>query len=258
MTFTDQTGYTIELSSPPKRIISIVPSQSELVWDLGLKEELIGITKFCIHPAEMFRSVARVGGTKKLDLDKIRALKPDLIIGNKEENEKSQIEELRKEFPVWMSDIFTLDDAYGMMRGIGALTAKENEAQQLVSKVQEQFKSLNAPRLKGKSVAYFIWYNPMMAAGNNTFINYMLRRLDMINVFSRLDRYPEIDAKQLKAANPQLIFLSSEPFPFTEKYIKEFREICPNAKIQLVDGELFSWYGSRLLHAPAYFNSLTF
>ncbi len=125
MLFVDQLNNSIKLSNYPKRIVSLVPSQSELLWDLGLKDELVGITKFCIHPAEMFNSVTRVGGTKALDIEKIRSLHPDLIIGNKEENEKSQIELLSKEFNVWMSDINNLSEAIQAIELIGNLTHKE-------------------------------------------------------------------------------------------------------------------------------------
>ena len=139
MNHTDQTGHTIVLKDKPKRIISIVPSQSELLWDLGLRKDLVGITKFCIHPDEMYRTIERVGGTKKLDIKKIRALKPDLIIGNKEENEKEQIEELRKEFPVWMSNIYDLNDAYEMISALGGITEKQTAAEKLIKTIKDNF-----------------------------------------------------------------------------------------------------------------------
>jgi ABC-type Fe3+-hydroxamate transport system substrate-binding protein len=233
-----------------------VPSQSELLWDLGLKNQLVGITKFCIHPNEMFRSVERVGGTKKLDIEKIRKLKPDLIIGNKEENEKSQVEELRKEFPVWMSDIYDLSDAYEMISSLSEIMKKEKEGETIIKNIQKKFSELDITKFTGKKVAYFIWYAPFMAAAPGTFIDYILGKLGMKNAFSYLTRYPEITAAQIKSADPELIFLSSEPFPFKEKHVEELRKICPKAEILLVDGEMFSWYGSRLQYAPAYFESI--
>ena len=146
MIFTDQLNNTINLDAFPKRIISLVPSQSELLWDLGLREELVGITKFCIHPNEMFKSIERVGGTKKLDIDKIRELKPDLIIGNKEENEQTQIEELQKEFSVWMSDIYDLSDAFDMISSLAEITGKENKAEQLIKTIKSNFLSIRYTR----------------------------------------------------------------------------------------------------------------
>ena len=256
MIVTDQTGYKLELEGIPKRIISIVPSQSELLWDLGLRKELVGITKFCVHPDEMYRRIERVGGTKKLNMDKIRELKHDLIIGNKEENEQSQIEELRKEFPVWLSDIYDLSDAYDMISSLGEITSKQEVAREIIKHIQENFAQLDVSNFKGKKAAYFIWYDPFMAAASNTFINYLLGKLGIINVFSYLSRYPELNASQIKSAAPDYIFLSSEPFPFKEKHMEEFRQICPDAQIMLVDGEMFSWYGSRLQYAPAYLESM--
>ena len=256
MNHTDQTGHTIVLKDKPKRIISIVPSQSELLWDLGLRKDLVGITKFCIHPDEMYRTIERVGGTKKLDIKKIRALKPDLIIGNKEENEKEQIEELRKEFPVWMSNIYDLNDAYEMISALGGITEKQTAAEKLIKTIKDNFSKLDNSGFKGKKVTYFIWYDPYMAAAKDTFINHIMEKLGMTNAFSYLSRYPEVNASQIKGAAPDLILLSSEPFPFKEKHMAELKHICPNAEVILVDGEMFSWYGSRLQYAPGYFSSL--
>lgn len=255
--YTDQLNRKIELSSVPKRIISLVPSQTELLYDLGLRDEVVGITKFCVHPEEWFRSKTRVGGTKEYDFEKIKALQPDLIIGNKEENNHEQIEELMKHYKVWMSDIFTLKDAYDMITRIGTLVGKQKEATNLKLKIESEFYNLNFRNNTSeiRNVSYFIWNNPYMVAGNNTFINEMLKVCGFENIFEQ-ERYPEITAEQLAKSDPELILLSSEPYPFKEKHIQEFKAICPDAKILIVDGEIFSWYGSRLLQAPAYFKQL--
>lgn len=254
-TFIDQTGRSIILSSVPQRIISIVPSQSELLWDLGLREELIGITKFCIHPHEMFRTVERVGGTKTLDLEKIRKLKPDLIIGNKEENEKDQIEELQKEFNVWMSDIFNFEDAFNMIQEVGTILKREQAADQIIDQLKK-----NIPEIKNifnhRRVVYFIWNKPYMLAGGNTFINHVLNYTGLINAAEHLQRYPKVSKEELKEMNADFCFLSSEPFPFKEKHQKEIELFLPGVKTLIVDGEVFSWYGSRLLHLPEYLKKL--
>jgi ABC-type Fe3+-hydroxamate transport system substrate-binding protein len=256
--FIDQMGRTVEINQPVQRIISIVPSQTELLYDLGLRKEVVGITKFCIHPEEWFRSKTRVGGTKKLDIERIKSLNPDLIIGNKEENEQSQIDELSKHFPVWMSDIKELDSALDMIETIGRITKKETRATVINGNIHTAFSNLKTSFLSNEfgSVAYFIWKEPMMVAGGDTFIGDMLRRCNLVNCFEDLDRYPEISTSQLASANPHYIFLSSEPYPFKEKHVGDFQTICPKAKIVLVDGEMFSWYGSRLLKTPAYFQQL--
>jgi ABC-type Fe3+-hydroxamate transport system substrate-binding protein len=253
--YTDQLGNTVYLKEPPKRIISIVPSQSEFLWDLGLADKLVGITKFCIHPETMFRSIERVGGTKQLDLEKIRSLKPDLIIGNKEENEQSQIEELQKEFAVWMSDIYTFADSFAMMLKVGEIVGKKEEARVIVDELKNSLKAVKNIFAK-KEVAYFIWNKPYMFAAKNTFIDHVLSYLGLENALSNYERYPEMTEQKLKELNPTFCFLSSEPFPFKEKHIKELQAVLPNSKILIVDGELFSWYGSRLLHLADYVKKL--
>jgi len=255
--FIDQMGRDVSIEWPPKRIISLVPSQTEFLYWLGLKEEVVGITKFCIHPEEWFRSKTRIGGTKKIDFIKIEALKPDLIIGNKEENEEVQVKHLIEQYPVWMSDIHNLEDAYDMMNGIGAIVNRTEKAQELVSEIKRSFEELNGLQHPARTVAYFIWKEPYMVAGQNTFLTDMLSKCDLRNVFMDCkDRYPTITKEEIKKQSPDIILLSSEPYPFSEKHIDEFQQICPKAKIALVDGEYFSWYGSRLLGAPAYFNKV--
>jgi ABC-type Fe3+-hydroxamate transport system substrate-binding protein len=256
MRATDQMRRTIEVPTGPQRIISLVPSQTELLYDLGLCERVVGITKFCIHPEGWFRTKPRVGGTKKVDLGKVRALRPDLIIGNKEENERADIEALEREFPVWMSDVRDLPSAVDMIQRIGSITGTEERAASINAGITSAFSRLVlvAPTL---SAAYFIWNEPLMVAGGNTFIADMMQRCGLLNAFGhRTERYAEITAQELATADPDIILLSSEPYPFAEKHIAAFNMICPGAPVRLVDGEFFSWYGSRLVHAPAYFRDL--
>ncbi|KQM78591.1 iron ABC transporter [Pedobacter sp. Leaf216] len=253
--FTDQMAREITINFPPKRIISIVPSQTELLFDLGLDQEIIGLTKFCIHPIDKFAKRIKVGGTKKLNIDLIKDLKPDLIIGNKEENTQSDIEELAEDFPVWMSDIFTLEDAIKTIAEVGALVDREPEAAYLNHLISAGFNDLKTLALQygiDKKVAYLIWRKPYMVAGKNTYIDDILLINGMTNVIKQ-DRYPSVTLEELKALNCELILLSSEPYPFGEKHMQEIKEAIPNAKIILVDGEMFSWYGSRLVKAVQYF-----
>lgn len=257
----DQLDRIIEFNYPPKRIISLVPSQSELLWHLGLQNELVGITKFCIHPNEMFRSVTRIGGTKEIKFDVIHLLKPDLIIANKEENEREQIEELCKHYPVWISDIYNLDDALKMIKGVGEITGRRSQAEGLAHAIAERYarfkiEDLRSKREKG-SVAYLIWKNPYMAAGHDTFIDFMLEECGLKNIFAtQKSRYPEVTTQMLIEKKPEIIMLSSEPYPFRQKHIDELKIHLPDSKIVLVDGEMFSWYGSRLLHAFDYIKEL--
>jgi len=246
--FTDQLNRKIFLPFPPKRIISLVPSQTELLHYIGIEKEVVGITKFCVHPEKWFRSKQRIGGTKTYHLDKIDALQPDLIIANKEENDQAQVEALAEKYPVWISDIKDLADALIMINRVGALVGKPLEADTLVGNIQEKFVNLPSGDTL-QTAAYFVWREPYMVAGGDTFINAMMKYAGYQNIYESQGRYPEITLDKLAEANPDVILLPSEPFPFKEKHITDFRAICPNAKIKLVDGELYSWYGSRLLQA---------
>ncbi len=248
--YTDQLGQVLDINLPPQRIISLVPSQTEFLFDLGLDDRICGITRFCIHPADKVKNKPLIGGTKRFDFEKIKELNPDLIIGNKEENYQEGIEQLKRDFPVWMSDIYGLQGALAMMRELGRITGREEEAAGIIESIQFPEISSN------QTAAYFIWRKPYMVAASNTFINEMLGVFGLRNVFEGLQRYPEIGTQQLSELNPDFIFLSSEPYAFSEKHIEEFSSFCPKARVLVVDGEMFSWYGSRLRYAPAYFEAL--
>jgi ABC-type Fe3+-hydroxamate transport system substrate-binding protein len=250
--FVDQMGRSVRIPLEPKRIISLVPSQTELLYDLGLSDEVIGITKFCIHPAAWFRVKQRIGGTKQLNLELIRSLNPDLIIGNKEENTKEDIEALAKEFPVWMSDIVTLEDAFAMIHSIGVMTEKEDEAELLVEEITEAFAPLENHG-KQQSFLYFIWDDPAFLTGKNTFIDSMLTKIGYKNACD-LERYPALT--ECPNVQPDVVFLSSEPYPFKENHIQKFQQMFPKADIRLIDGEMCSWYGSRMKLAANYFEHL--
>ncbi|MGB4844937.1 MAG: helical backbone metal receptor [Ferruginibacter sp.] len=241
----------------PKRIISLVPSQTELLHYFNLENETAGITRFCIHPQGWFKAKTRIGGTKTINLNTVKQLQPDLIIANKEENVKEQIEQLAADYPIWLTDVNNLEDALQMIEDIGLLTGKDEQAQTLVSQIKSVF--YNIPVFQNKiNTAYLIWRKPYMTVGGNTFIHDMLMRCGFTNIFSEKKRYPQIDIKELQAANCKLLLLSSEPYPFTQKHIDEMSARLPQTKIILVDGEMFSWYGSRLLLSAAYFTKLIY
>ncbi|HYF31307.1 MAG TPA: helical backbone metal receptor [Chitinophagaceae bacterium] len=256
--FTDQTGRSIILQAPPSRIVSLVPSQTELLHYLGLEEEVVGITKFCVHPEQWFRSKTRVGGTKQLHIDTIRQLQPDLIIANKEENVQEQVETLSKDFPVWISDINNLDHAYEMIACIGSMLQKTTAAAALIDDIRNEFDLLAQALPKNcepLQAAYLIWKDPYMTVGHDTFIHDMMVRCGFENIFADKTRYPTTTIEELQSAGCEVLLLSSEPFPFAQKHVDELQQHLPATRIMLVDGEMFSWYGSRLLQAPAYFRN---
>jgi len=252
---TDQTGQIITLKGPPQRIISLVPSQTELLFNLGLDKETIGITRFCIHPEIWYGSKNRIGGTKDLHLDKIKELQPDLVIANKEENTREQVEEIRKFCPVWTSDIANLKDALEMIRGIGQLTGKSETANRLASEIETDLASVSK-EFTPLTAAYLIWKDPFMVAGGDTFINDMMKICGLDNVFDYKFRYPEVTVEEIAAVSPNVVLLSSEPYPFRDKHIGLLERQLPGVKISLADGEMFSWYGSRLLRSANYFRDL--
>ena len=253
----DQLNRKLLLSKSPQRIISLVPSQTELLVDLGLEDKIIGITKFCIHPKHLKKKKAIIGGTKHVNYDKIIKLQPDFIICNKEENTEEILRELEQISLCYVSDIITIDDNFQFINDVGKIFNIKPKTDELVNIIKSKlvdFK-LYIDNKFNRKIAYFIWREPWMVAGNKTFINELLELNRFENIFARFNRYPEIDINGLKDLKLDLIFLSSEPYPFKEKHIEELSKYT-NAKIILVNGEYFSWYGSRLIRALDYFKTL--
>ncbi|TCJ87582.1 ABC transporter substrate-binding protein [Cocleimonas flava] len=247
-------GETCTLAARPIRIVSLVPSQTELLFDLGLYAEVVGITKFCTDPEDKVKNVKKVGGTKKFNFDVIAELKPDFIIGNKEENYEDGINQLKQDYPVWMSDIVTLDDALDMIRQIGVLVGAETKAKNMADTIHNDMSHLG----KGlnKTAAYFIWQKPYMVAGSDTFIDEMMKCCGLQNIFANQDRYPETEIDILQQQKPDVVMLSTEPYPFKESHVEALQKILPDSKVILVDAMYFSWYGSRLLGTADYLRSL--
>lgn len=257
MIFTDQLHRKIYLTKTPSRIISLVPSQTELLVDLGLEEKIVGVTKFCVHPSHLRKQKTVVGGTKQVHFDKIRQLDPDFIICNKEENTQEMVATLEAIAPVWISDIENISDCLAMIQSFGAIFSKEAKAKTIIENIHKEWTAFEQEMVTKSLVrtAYLIWKDPYMAAGNNTFIHKMLELNRFENIFLESNkRYPEIQIEELKPA--ELILLSSEPYPFKQNHIDELTEKIGHKKILLVDGEYFSWYGSRLVKAFDYFRNL--
>ncbi|WP_394906877.1 ABC transporter substrate-binding protein [uncultured Mesonia sp.] len=251
----DQLNRRLCLDKAPQRIISLVPSQTELLVDLGLADKLVGVTKFCVHPKKIRKQSAVVGGTKQVHLDKIAALNPDIILCNKEENTPEMVKELQKIAPVHVSDVNTLPEAFELMRQYGVLFNCDLAIEEMLAAINQKQQQLQQQVSKAplQKVAYFIWKDPWMVAANHTFIHHILHLAGYQNVYAHKSRYPEINWEDLPQVD--FIFLSSEPFPFKEKHIQEIPENLQD-KVVLVDGEFFSWYGSRLLKAMSYFINL--
>lgn len=235
------------------KIVSLVPSITEALFDLGLTEnEVVGRTKFCIHPQDKIKNVPIIGGTKNINIEKIKALQPDLILANKEENVKDQVEALMDDYKVMVTNIDTIEDNYYLLKNLGKLFGKEDRAQLFNLKIYDV---LNQAKLDiPVKAAYLIWKNPYMTIGSDTFIHRILTEIGFENIFKNQTRYPQITTEDL--ADADVIMLSSEPFPFKEKHIEELKAFYPDKKIIIVDGEAFSWYGTHIAKCEEYFREL--
>lgn len=255
---TDDLGRVVSLKQPPQRIISLCPSITETLFALGAADRIVGVTRYCLHPALEVEQKKAVGGTKQLRRDDIRSLEPDLIIAEKEENTPEDVYALAAHYPVFVTDVVDYDSACKMIHSLGELCELQAPAAQLTAEIHARFATL--PRLKKPlRIAYMIWRKPYMCVAAGTYIDTMLARCGLENAFRRHpsgSRYPQVDTEQLQAAKLDAVLLSSEPFPFTRQHIDEFAQLLPGVAIRLVDGEAFSWYGARMRYAAGYLRNL--
>ena len=257
MIFTDQLNRRIQFNKTPKRIVSLVPSLTELLVDLGLEDSIVGVTKFCVHPKHLRLSKIMVGGTKQINIQKIIGLQPDIVLCNKEENTKEIVEALEFISSIHISDIKNLHDCYELIHMYGQLFKVEDSASALINVIKNernQFQNSIKQQSKQK-VVYFIWKKPWMIAGSGTFIHHMIKEAGFENVFESKERYPKIVLSHPKLKDADRLLLSSEPYPFKQDDVLALKSEFPKASIEIVDGELFSWYGSRLLKSFKYFES---
>jgi ABC-type Fe3+-hydroxamate transport system substrate-binding protein len=257
MRVTDQLNRTIEIPANPKKIISLVPSITEFLFDLNLENNIYGRTKFCIHPEEQVKKVPVLGGVMGLNYHEIEKIDPEIIFASKEENAKGEIMELSNEFPVWVSDVHNLSDALSMIQSIGSICKKEKKAQSIIHQIEVEFKTLDHIPEDIVKAVYLIWKNPFYTINKETFAHDMLRKFGVENVFaSKKESYPIIDEKEIREKKPDYIFLPSEPYNFKDQDVDALRKSFPKVEIRRVDGEYFTWYGSHLLRAPSYFKQL--
>lgn len=255
MQIQDDLANKLAFNSPPQRIVSLCPSITETLIYLDRKK-VVGRTKFCIHPREKVTEIQRVGGTKNVNLEKIIELNPDLIIAEKEENTKEIVEKLQKKFPVFVVNIEIIEDAYRMIESFGFLMQKQEKANNLLENIKSNFQEIY--QNFHQKILYFIWENPKMIVGKQTYINSILTFLGFENILlDQESRYYEVSNQQISQSNAEFLLLSTEPFPFKEKHLLNFEQQFPDKKVILVDGEIFSWYGVRMLEAMEYFQQLS-
>ena len=257
MHIADQLGREFSWEEAPKRIVSLVPSITELLFDLGLDEQVTGVTKFCVHPESCRREKTIVGGTKNLRTEVIRELRPDLILANKEENNREDVLRLAEEFPVFITDVSTVEDALEMIMSVGRITDRGEQSLLMCHRIIKARNEWYRHRPKGIRTLYLIWREPWMCAGADTFIHHMMEEAGLENVVEA-NRYPKTNIEEMRAIHPQLVMLSSEPYPFSDEHLHELQQELPDSRIILVDGEMFSWYGSRMQYSYPYFGKLMY
>jgi ABC-type Fe3+-hydroxamate transport system substrate-binding protein len=254
-TVRDDLQRDVSLQFPPRRIVCLCPSLTETLCALGCAGQLVGRTRYCVHPADQARQVKLVGGTRDFDVDRIRAVSPDLIIADKEENPRPAVEALADSHPVFVCDVTDYESALRAITSLGELVDRAESAAALVRDIRQAFAR---PRLgKRQRVAYLIWRDPYMAAGGGTYIHALLDKCGFNNVCAGLPgRYPEVSIELLLQLDPSWILLSSEPFPFDQSHVAELAAQLPTARVINVDGQMFGWYGSRMLAAAGYLTRL--
>lgn len=232
---------------PYQKIVSLVPSLTELLMDFGLKDSLAGRTRFCVEPADEIEDIPIVGGTKNPLLDKIEQVEPDLVIANKEENREEDISYLRRLTEVELTDIRSVEDAMITIHQLGDKLDVPGQATQLNHNINTLIEQ--RPDEKPLQTIYLIWREPWMSVGHDTYIHDVMQQWNLTNATGYAPRYPTLTIEEMQNLQPELILLSSEPFPFKEKHIDEITPHFPDARILTVDGSWFSWYGSRMIHS---------
>ncbi len=250
----DSLGRLIPVPTNPQRIVSLCPSQTETLWALGAAHRLVGRTRYCIQPQGVIEFVAVVGGTKKVDFQAVAQLKPDLIIAEKEENTLQDVEGLSKIAPVYVTKNESFEESLETISRLGALIQAEAAAHALTTAITSAWAQVR-PVEQPLKVLYLIWPKPLMTVGRTTFIGAILERLGLENLGAQLTgRYPILENPQ--ALRPDVVLLSTEPYPFKPVHIPSFQQIWPTAHVKVVRGDYFAWYGARQLEAAPYFASL--
>lgn len=250
------------LANGPERIVSLVPSWTEALFELGLGSRVVGVTEYCVHPARDLAHVPSVGGTKNPDLDRIAGLRPDLIIANREENKRQDVERLRaRGIEVWVTDARTVAAGARELRELARLGATDAAVRAVVDPVVRAVESATesrSSRTDRTRVFCPIWKNPWMAVGGDTYANDLLALCGGDNVFADFEdrsgrRYPIVGEADIEAAAPEVILLPDEPYTFGPRDVDELRALAVpaarSARIHMIDGTWVSWYGPRIKRA---------
>jgi ABC-type Fe3+-hydroxamate transport system substrate-binding protein len=254
--FTDHLDRNVTLVDSPQRIVCLCPSLTETLFAIGAGDRVVGRTRYCIHPEAGVADVATVGGTKKVDVEAVAALEPDLVIAEKEENTQAEVDALGSRWPVFVTDVVDFSSALRAVEDLGELVGCARAASRLTERIRAKF-DLIQPLSPPIRAAYFIWRHPTRTAGGETYINAVLGRCGFENVCAGIaGRYPEVTIESLLDLGVALVLLSSEPFPFDEGHAREMKGLLPGVEVITVDGEMFCWYGARMIRAAEYLRGL--
>jgi ABC-type Fe3+-hydroxamate transport system substrate-binding protein len=254
----DASGCARAVGAPAQRIVSLVPSATELLCALGLADALVGVTAYCVEPPEVVRRRVRVGGEKDPDLDAIRALAPDLVVANVEENRREDVEALRGAgIPVWVTYPRSVADGLRMIGELGAVTGTSAAAGALLAELEPLAARVRVEAAARSPVAVFypIWRGPYMTINRDTYVSDVIAVCGGRNVFAdEPARYPVVTLDEMARRRPDVILLPDEPFRFRRAHLADFaphRDVpaVRDGRILLVDGKRFSWHGPRLAEA---------
>lgn len=247
----DGRGVAVELAEPPRRIVSLVPSTTETLHALGLADRVVGITRFCVRPRPWVDGLPKVGGTKDVDADRVRALQPDLILGNCEENSREIFAALDGLAPLWAAFPRDVDGAIEDLLATARVCHVAPRGRLLADTIRAARDALRASAERSAPFTYaaLIWRKPLMSASDDTFLAAMLAEAGGRNVFGdRPARFPEISGADLGDVQPDVVLLLSEPFPFKPKHADALAAATglARARFRFVDGQHLTWHGVRM------------
>ena len=226
------------------QVVSLVPSLTELVCSLGGREMLAGRTRFCTEPSGEIEAVPIIGGTKNPHIDRIIALAPDLVLANKEENRREDIEALETNgLDVLLTDQNTVAEAMAMIAEVGRQLGCDEQSARLNAEIAAALAEPMPPPVR---VFAAVWWNPLMGLGSASYGHDLLEQCGAVNVLAGRQRYPEVTLEEVAALKPALVLLPDEPFPFTQEHVAAFAAIAPT---RVIDGKLLWWYGPRIPEA---------
>ncbi len=265
MRFVDALDRTLELKAPPRRIVSLVPSLTEALFVFGLDEKVVGVTNFCVEPREGVAGKPKVGGTKTLDVPRVLALQPDLVVASAEENRKEDIEALVREgLPVFVTLPATVAAAIDLMEQLVEMTAAGAAGGRVVKEARRALAAAQAKNEERETVRTFcpIWRNPWMTIGPSTYMHDFITVCGGTNIFEwRHERYPRVELTDMAERNPEVVLLPDEPYRFSAKHLPEiaaFRDVSAvrQNRIYVVEGKHLCWYGPRIAGSLSYVSSL--